>query len=429
MRIGILTQWYEPEPGPAALPAVMARALAARGHEVHVITAFPNYPSGKVIGEYRQRLRLREDLGGVRVTRVPVYLSHDRSAARRIANYASFGLSAAVLGMPTLPNIDVLWVNYSPITVALPMWLQQLTRRTPTVCEVGDLWPDTMAVSGLQGAGLVSSLGERLMARWCNAMYASSDAVVYISPGVGPLLNSRGVPREKLSYIPKPANEEIFHAAGASMRSELNIDPEAVVLVYAGAMGAAQNLEALVEACANVDDPRLVVLLAGSGTHEASLRESVARRGASSVRFLGRLPESRMADLLCTGDAAFVGLAEHPLSAVTMPSKTQAILASGRPILVAGFGDVAHLVRSNSVGFSAAPGDAVSIAEGLRSLLRAGRPGLAAMGAAARALYAEHFSVEGTMDQIEKLLVDVSGSYVRGTVSEAALSLTWCEHD
>ena len=188
MRIGIFSQWYEPEPGPAALPAVLGRALAERGHEVHVLTGFPNYPSGKLAPGYSQALHLKEDLGGVQVTRVPLYLNHDASALRRIGNYTSFAVSATALGVPRFPAVDALWVNYSPVTIGLPMWLQQIVRGTPTVCEVGDLWPDTLAVSGLRGTTPVATLGYRLLSRWCNAMYASSDAVSYISPGVGKIL-------------------------------------------------------------------------------------------------------------------------------------------------------------------------------------------------------------------------------------------------
>ncbi|WOQ16974.1 glycosyltransferase family 4 protein [Raineyella sp. W15-4] len=406
--MGFFSQWYEPEPGPAALTSVTARALAARGHEVHVLTGFPNYPTGTLAAGYRQVPQLHETLGGVHVTRVPLYLNHNQSAAKRLANYASFGLSAALFGVPLLPELDALWVNYSPITIALPMWLQQITRGTPTVCEVADLWPDTMAVSGLAGAGTIARMGRSGLERWCNAMYASSDAVVYISPGVGPILEDRGVPRERLRYIPKPADEQAFHPSGRSLRTELDIDPEAIVLVYAGTMGAAQGLGSLVEACALVNDPRLVVLLAGSGTQEGDLRSEAAAKGTSNIRFLGRLPQSQMANLLATADAAYVSLARYPLSAVTMPSKTQSILAAGRAILVTGTGDVVNLVDSHRVGFSAMPGDPASISQAIRGILQTGRGGLADMGRTARLLYEDEFSVDRTTTQVEALLGEVS---------------------
>jgi colanic acid biosynthesis glycosyl transferase WcaI len=251
MRIGIFTQWYEPEPGPAALCSVAARALAERGHEVHVLTGFPNYPSGRIADGYQQRPRVRERSGGVNVVRVPLVPSHDKSAMRRVANYASFGLSAAVLGVPGLPALDAVWVNYSPVTLALPMWVQQLLRGTPTVCDVGDLWPDTMQVSGLNGAAKLNGRASRIVEWWCNAMYASSDMVTYISPGVGELLAARGVPKERLQYLPKPADERIFHPGGISLRPSLGIDEDAVVVSYAGAIVLADDSHA-----ANIEQPK-----------------------------------------------------------------------------------------------------------------------------------------------------------------------------
>lgn len=387
---------------------MLGRALAERGHEVHVLTGFPNYPSGKLAPGYSQALHLKEDLGGVQVTRVPLYLNHDTSALRRIGNYTSFAVSATALGVPRFPAVDALWVNYSPVTIGLPMWLQQIVRGTPTVCEVGDLWPDTLAVSGLRGTTPVATLGYRLLSRWCNAMYASSDAVSYISPGVGKILESRGVPNERLHYIPKPADESVFHDGGRSLRSELAIDEDAVVLVYAGAMGAAQGLGALIEACALINDPRLVVLMAGSGTHEQELRREAEALHVANIRFLGRMPHAEMSDLLATADAAFVSLADHPLSEVTMPSKTQATLASGTAILAAAGGDLADLVESGQVGFTAASGDVNSITTALRALLSAGRTHLAEMGRAARSLYETQFSVERTTSQVEGLLTSIA---------------------
>lgn len=403
MRIGIFTQWYEPEPGPAALSSIAARALAERGHEVHVLTGFPNYPTGRIADGYRQQLRARHRSAGVNVVRVPLVPSHSASAVGRVANYATFGLSAALLGVPGLPPLDAIWVNYSPVTLALPMWLQQLLRGTPTVCDVADLWPDTIHVAGLNGAQRLNGRAIRAIDRWCRAMYASSDSITYISPGVGALLESRGVPGERLHYLPKPANEEIFHPGGISLRANLGIGEDSVVVTYAGSMGAAQGLETLLSACARVDDQSLVLLLAGSGTREEQLREQARDAGLANVRFLGRLPQGQMTDLMATSDAAYVSLADHPLSTVTMPSKTQATLASGRALVAAASGDLADLV-GDGLGFVARPGDADSIAGALRLALATGRAGLARIGEASRARYLAEFSVQRTTTRLEVIL-------------------------
>ena len=99
MRVGLLTQWFDPEPGPAALPGTLARQLAARGHHVQVLTGFPNYPTGRLADGYRMQRRLDETVDGVDVRRVALYPSHNASAVSRMANYASFGASALASGL------------------------------------------------------------------------------------------------------------------------------------------------------------------------------------------------------------------------------------------------------------------------------------------------------------------------------------------
>ena len=86
MKFGVYSQWYDPEPGPASLPGVYARALAGRGHDVSVLTGFPNYPSGHLYPGYSGRRPLSETLDKIDVHRVPLYPNHGRSGLGRLAN-------------------------------------------------------------------------------------------------------------------------------------------------------------------------------------------------------------------------------------------------------------------------------------------------------------------------------------------------------
>lgn len=218
LRIGLLTQWYNPEPGPAALPGVLARGLAERGHEVQVLTGFPNYPSGYIAAGYAVRRRLVEVAGGVTVTRVALYPSHDGSTTRRMLNYGSFGASAMVNGLGSLRGLDALWVNYSPVTVGGAQLLARAALGVPSVVHVLDLWPDTLFAGGFANEGRFGSLVHRGLNAWCGAMYRAASSVAYISPGVGQVLQSRGVAAEKLHYVPMWADEEVFRPAAADLR-------------------------------------------------------------------------------------------------------------------------------------------------------------------------------------------------------------------
>lgn len=406
MRIGLLSQWYDPEPGPAALPGVLARGLAQRGHQVSVLTGFPNYPTGRVADGYRVRRHIVEESDGVDVHRVALYPSHDSSTLHRMANYGSFGLSAMVNGAAALRGLDALWVNYSPVTVGGAQLLARHALGVPSVVHVLDLWPDTLFAGGFATEGRVSRLMERALESWCNRLYRSASSVAYIAPGVGEILQSRGVESDRLHYVPMWADERVYLPCAETMRPELGVADDALVLLYAGTMGEAQGLEALVDACAMIDDPRLVCIMAGSGISESALRDRAS--GTPNVRFIGRVESSEMTRLMATADIAFVGLRPHSTSSATMPSKTQAMLAAGVPVLASAGQDVERVIRESGAGWSVPPGDSAAVAAVLRHVLDDPSVDLLSMRQAARRYYEHRFSSARGVAAIEALLTEAA---------------------
>lgn len=407
MRVGILSQWFDPEPGPASLPGVLGRELAERGHQVQVVTGFPNYPTGVLHDGYRVRRRLDEMVGSISVRRVALYPSHDKSPAKRLANYFSFGSSAVISGVGAFRDVDVVWVYASPITVSWPIWATRLLG-VPAVLHALDLWPDTLAVSGFDRGGLASRPTGALLSAWSRSMYRSGDIVAYHSPGVGDVLAERGIPHDRLAYVPLWTDERIFRPGGPDMRSELDIPADTVVLLYAGTIGAAQGLESLMEACRLARGERFVCLIAGSGSSEDQLRDQAHRGGVDNVRFLGRVPGGQMTELMATADLCYIGLRPHPLSAITMPSKTQAVLAAGCAALVAAEGDVARVITASGAGWAVPPDDASVIADRIREACRVGRRGLGILGRNGREYYERTFSVRRGVDRIEELLTEAA---------------------
>lgn len=419
MRVGILSQWFDPEPGPASLPGVLARGLADRGHHVQVVTGFPNYPTGTLHEGYRIRRRLDETVGSVAVRRVALYPSHGTSSTKRLANYLSFGASASISGVGAFRDVDALWVYASPLTVSWPIWASRLLG-VPAVLHALDLWPDTLAVSGFDRGGLSSRPAAALLSTWSRLMYRSADIVAYNSMGVGEVLAARGIPGDRLAYVPLWTDEQVFRPGGPDLRAELGIAQDTIVLLYAGTIGAAQGLESLVEACRRVAGSRFLCLIAGSGPSEAELTEKVRRGGADNIRFLGRVPTAEMTGLIATADLCYIGLRPHPLSAITMPSKTQSVLAAARPALVAAQGDVARVITDSGAGWAVDPHDTAAIADRISAACAIGRAGLAELGGKGRAYYEQFFSVRRGVDRIEELLTQVAcqarARRVRGAV-------------
>ncbi|AZA10441.1 GNAT family N-acetyltransferase [Corynebacterium gerontici] len=415
-RTIFITQWYPPEPGPAVVPHVIAQAVAHNDWDVDVLTGFPNYPTGRLPEGWKMSWLQRSVRDGVRVWRVPLFASHDASAIKRIANYGSFGLSASagyawarLSGKLQRPEVQ--WVSYSPVTVGIAQLVARAIDGTPTVVWVGDLWPDTVGVSGLEGARGLMRLAGKAMHAWCNLLYAQAEAIVVISPGVREVLISRGVPEHKVHFIPVAPDEQVFQPCSVQQRAQARdhygTQGQRRVLLYAGAMGEAQELQTLIRAAARAGAEGPEVVLAGSGTQEEELMALAADLGAP-VRFLGRVPQEEMTQLLAAADAAYIGLADAPLSGITMPSKTQSIIASHTPILCCAFGDVAAVVLENDLGLVSAPGDVDALAQTLRDFAAASDSELAAWRANAAKAHRERFSASIVGERTSTLLREVA---------------------
>jgi colanic acid biosynthesis glycosyl transferase WcaI len=406
VRVGILSQWYDPEPGGPALPGVLARGLTTRGHDVQVITGFPNYPQGRIYDGYRMRRRRDEDIDGVAVRRVALYPAHGQRASRRFLNFTSFAASASVSGIGALRDVDVFWVYNSPATISAPARLAKLLMGKPHVLHVMDLWPDSITAAGFDAAVERKGPATTALDAWCRASYRWASSVAYITPGVGRVLRQRGVPAEKLRYIPVWADEEVFSPSHDDrLRVKLGLEGK-TVLLYAGALGAIQGLDTLLAACDRVRDVEdFHCVIAGGGAEEAALRAEAARLQLSNVTFLGQIAKPEMTEVMALGDVHLVSLSRHPLSEITLPSKIQATLASGRPALVAVDGDAAAVAEQSGAGIPVTPGDPQAMERAIRHVCSLGRGALAQMGERGRTYYEENFALEIALDRIEEALV------------------------
>jgi colanic acid biosynthesis glycosyl transferase WcaI len=423
----VLSQWYPPEPGPASLPGVLARALTARGHKVTVVTGFPNYPTGHLVEGYRLRRRLDEHTDdGIRIRRVALYPSHDRSLAERALNYGSFAVSATVGGARLLRDVDACWVYNSPATVGLPSAVVSGAGGPPHLMHVMDLWPDSITLSRMIEPG-THRRGLRALSAWCDWTYQRAAAIACISDSVVDQLEARGVPRRKLHHIPVWTDEEIFfpRPRDAPLARRLGVSDD-FTLLYAGNLGEAQGIEGLLEVCARLSDlDGFRCLIAGSGIAEKGLRTLAAGLKLTNVEFLGRWPAESMGDLLSIGDLHIVSLSADPLGNMTTPSKLPAILASGRAVLAVAGGDTANTVERAGAGWAVAPGDLDGLESALRHAHALGRPRMRPYEQSARRYYERCLALSSGVDAVEKLLQEIylcpsPGQPGRGRVGQGA---------
>ncbi|MDV3354474.1 glycosyltransferase family 4 protein [Dietzia sp. IN118] len=401
----MLSHWFDPEGGAAGGPGTIARALHRRGHEVDVVTGYPIYPAGRVFDGYRIRPYMRESIRGVNVHRVPIYPSHDDNAGRRMANYLSYAASSTVAAPVLLRKSDVLFVYSSPATVATAAGPLRALNGVPFVLQIQDLWPDTVTSSGFVDKSTRSSM-EKVLHAYCNEVYRRAAHIAVISPGMAELLVTRGVSRHKISVVPNWAEESSFRPVPRNhhLANYLGLTRKFTIM-YAGNFGEMQNLDSLIEAAELLRTREDIgFALVGGGVRKEQLARRVEELGLNNVTFIEPQPFEKMADTLALADAQLISLKDEPLYRVTMPSKVQANMAAGQPIIAAVAGDAARVVNAANCGMTTPPGDPRALAEAIEEMADQGSEAWAEFGERARNYYQANFSEKTAGDSLEELL-------------------------
>lgn len=400
MRILILTQWYPPEP--ALLLQELAQTLQDFGHDVTVLTGFPNYPSGKLYPGYRLRLTQRETIAGVKIVRVPLFPEHSQSGLFRALNYLSFALSSSLLGAWLVSRPDVMFVYHPPLTVGLPAFILSRWWRIPFVYQIQDMWPETLRATGmLNNQAILRLVGEG--AQW---VYRHAAAICVISPGFRNNLIKKGVTQEKLYKISNWVDTNVYYpeqpdavkANRLGLANRFNI-------MFAGNIGEAQGLQTVIDAAALLDHlPAVQFVIVGDGVALAKLRQAAEQHNLQNIKFLGRYPSSEMPTLYALADVLLVHLRNDPLFQITIPHKTFAYMASGKPILAAVAGDVADVVVNASAGVACPPENPEALAECIRQLYTMPKEELEKMGQNGLRAVNTIYDRQTLVGQIEKVL-------------------------
>lgn len=391
MHILFLSEYFDPEPVLKGL--AFAQEMMRQGHTVEVLTGFPNYPEGRIYQGYRLQLIHREEVAGVQVLRVPLYPSHNTSGFARMLTYFSFALSAAILGPWVVRKPDVIYACHGNGTIGLPAWILSLTRRAPFVLDIQDLWPDSVIASGMLPRGLKPLVP--VLEAWCRFVNRRASQLAVLSPGFKRTLTSRGVPEAKVCVI-RNWCDDVLTRPGPMRPDEEALLEGRFNVVMAGNMGKMQGLGVVLEAAAVLQglEPKVQFVLVGSGVERSHLEARATAMGLSNVLFFPRRPATEIGALLNRADALLVHLKDEPLFSITIPSRIQAYLAVGRPILCGVRGDGTDLVLKAEAGLAFEPERPESLVDSVSALLRLAPEARAEMGERGRRFYRDFLSIQ-----------------------------------
>lgn len=401
MRILLLSQYFWPE---AFIINDVVRILHEQGHEVVVATGKPNYPDGKVFEGYRAWGLQRECyLDTIEVFRVPLWPRGEGDAKNLILNYLSF-VAAGLLFLPWMlrkHEFDTILVFApSPITQVIPAILLKWLKKAKLALWVQDLWPESLSATGfVRNSYLLRAVGwmVRGIYHQCDTLLVQSRA--FVEPV------AQYADRAKIQYYPNSMGVSSGKVMVPVPSELLALLEQHFCVVFAGNLGTAQALDTVVQAAVHLrDDPCIRLVLVGSGGRLAWLKSQQQALGLNNLILPGRFPMEAMPQIFARASALLVSLNDEPVFAQTIPSKIQAYLAAGRPIIASLNGEGGRVVCEARAGLVSPAEQVLPLVANIRSMLALGASERTAIGASGRAYFDANFEMSSQVRRLAELL-------------------------
>lgn len=400
-RLLLLTQYFPPEIGAAQTRLFeLGHELFTFGWEVEVLTALPNYPTGRIFEGYDPRKPVKATLGKLSVVRVPLRPAQ-QGFVDRLRCYFSFVRSAIRWGTTLCSRPDVVFVESPPLFIGHAGFVLSKKWAVPMVFNVSDLWPESAKHMGVVKNRFILAAAEALELfyyRRAALVTGTSDEIVSSvrqrcsSTRAEVITNGVDVDR----FGPEFADGEARSLLGAQDR---------MTFVYAGVMGTAQGLGLILDLATAVSDlPQVQFVIVGDGAERESLQRRIEVSNLQNVRLLRAQPKERIPALLAASDVAIHVLKFSIPGAV--PSKIYEAMASGLPILFAGEGEGARRVLEAGAGLAVPYGDTQGLQKAVRRLVM--DPALRReLGLAGRCAAEKLYSRKEIAKRLHQLLLDV----------------------
>jgi colanic acid biosynthesis glycosyl transferase WcaI len=412
LKILYISQYFPPEMGaPAARVAELSTLWTEAGHEVTVLTGFPNHPTGIVPPPYRRRMRhlvMQEQLNGVSVLRTWLLPLPNRKPHERVLNYSSFAISAASAGM-FVSRPDLIIATSPQLLAGIAGYWVARWKRVPFILEIRDLWPESLAAVGVGGQ---NGLMYRTLERIAGFLYRRCDHVVVVTSAFREaLVTNWGIPPDKISVVENGVDTHLFRPLENSRELRTTLREEGKFVVsYVGTLGLAQGLETLIEAAARVRAcaPGIQFVFVGQGAEKQRLAELALHKALDNVRFLDQQAREQIPAYIAASDVCVVPLRKSGLFRTVLPTKLLEFMACGKPVIVGVDGLARKIVQDANAGIFVEPENSAALTDAILHLSR--HPELCrALGESGRRYILQKFTRRQTAETYLQVLEDVIG--------------------
>lgn len=393
-KILVICQYYKPEPFRIS---DICEEMVRRGHEVQVVTGYPNYPEGKIYDGYGKGKHIDEIINGVKVHRC-FEIPRGTGSVKRMLNYYSYAVTSTAYALSSKCRtsdgkpFDVVFCNQlSPVMMAHAAIGYKKRYKVPAIMYCLDLWPESLIAGGITRESLIYKYYHHVSKR----IYRQVDKILITSRMFSDYFKSEfGIRKDRIEYLPQYA-EDIFE--------EMPIKEENGIFdfMFAGNIGTIQSVETILEAANLLKDEPVRFHIIGGGTDLERLQK--IGKNLENVEFYGRKPLEEMPDFYKKADAMLVTLAADPVLSLTLPGKVQSYMAVGKPLIGAIDGKTEIVINEAQCGFCGKAGDAIELTENIRKFI-ARDTDRKLMGKNARKFYEKNFKESMYMDKLESMV-------------------------
>lgn len=351
MKILFLTDNFPPEVNaPATRTFEHCKEWVEKGHEVTVITCFPNFPKGKVYDGYSNRLFQKEQIDGMKVIRVFTYITANEGIIKRTLDFISFMIASSIAGL--FVKTEYIVATSPQFFTALAGSFLSFVKRKPWLLEIRDIWPESVkVVTGMDNS--IIRFFEFLEKR----MYRSADKIVIVTPKLREKLEiEHPVVLGKIEVITNGANLEAFTnvAKDQDLKKSLGLEGKTIV-AYIGTHGLAHGLDFILRCAKEVKNEQVHFLFIGDGAQRESLLALKRDLELSNVTMLPSVPKQEVVRYLSIVDIGLVNLIKSDLFKAAIPSKIFELAAMEIPILLGVEGEIKGIVESFEAGLAFEP--------------------------------------------------------------------------
>ncbi len=339
MKILVIGQYFYPE---QFRINDVVKALVDFGHNVTVLTEYPNYPNGDIYEGYGFNIAYESIIFGAKIVRLK---ARPRLTGKinLALNYLSYWKMANHWVKKIGKQFDLIYsCQTSPVFMCLPAITAKKKFDIPFVVNVQDMWPESfMAVMHTD-----NKLIYKFLETISNRVYKNADKLLCSSKSFIDILRGRGINQNKLIYWPQFAED--IDTASYPCPTEFQTKYR---FVFTGNVGEAQGLDKILKTAELLKDNKEVgFYLIGDGSDKQRLKEIASDKGLSNVFFIDKKPITIIPQYIKNASAGILTLAENILSKITVPAKLQMYMACGCPVICMIKGEAGEVVDDAKCG-------------------------------------------------------------------------------